>query len=175
MFLPESPKQLIREGRFQKIPWMTGVNSADGLTYAAACKSYCENRWHTKNLIDDVLCCSPVVLNNTRMMQKVNKYWPRIAPLAFSYKDTAPTPAIVSRRIRDYYFRDGINSEATENFTRALSDGNFFRCTKNCALVYAQQSPVWVYYFTHERTANILHRYGLDDLGNNCNTKHSYF
>ena len=32
-FLSQHPEELLREGKFAKIPWMTGVNSAEGLVW----------------------------------------------------------------------------------------------------------------------------------------------
>ena len=40
-FLPDHPYKLIRQGRFQKVPMLTGINKDEGLLYHAESKHFC--------------------------------------------------------------------------------------------------------------------------------------
>ncbi|CAG7730475.1 unnamed protein product [Allacma fusca] len=153
VFLHEPPMKLLREGRFRKVPWLTGVNSADGLTFPAAS-----------------------ILNSKTALKDLDTNWKRFAPLIFGYKDLAPNPISVSQKIRDFYFGSNggiIDHNVRENFSNALSDRNFFRCARNCALLYAKESPVWIYYFTYKSNSSILNSYGLRDLSDFPGVAHS--
>jgi carboxylesterase type B len=102
-FLAEHPRRLLEEGRVANpVPWIVGVNSEEGLIYAAN------------------------AIKNKTQRNMVNDNWKKIAPLVFYY-DENPDHGNISAKIRDFYFNGGnINMNTLEETVNMFSDREFF-------------------------------------------------
>ncbi|CAG7720240.1 unnamed protein product [Allacma fusca] len=146
-FLPDEPEVLLAQGQVNKVPYIIGVNSADGITFAVAS-----------------------IINNSRLITQIDKQWDVISPIILSYGN-APNPKDVSQKVRQYYFgKDKIASETpgfAVKFSQLFSDRNFFQCSQNTAKEFAKYGTAYVYYFTYDNGASFLDHFGptaADDI-----------
>ncbi|KYM82670.1 Esterase FE4 [Atta colombica] len=86
-FLPEQPIDLIRKGKFHKVPLIAGV---------------------TKNEFDGVIAYinQQHQLGNDSMVNDLNKDWYRLAPINFMYERDTPRSKNISAELRQFYFGD---------------------------------------------------------------------
>ncbi|XP_018342077.1 PREDICTED: esterase FE4-like [Trachymyrmex septentrionalis] len=86
-FLPEQPIDLIRKGKFHKVPLIAGV---------------------TKNEFDGVVAYvnQQHQLGNDSMVNDLNEDWYRLAPINFMYERDTPLSKNISTELRQFYFGD---------------------------------------------------------------------
>lgn len=80
-FLAEDPLEIIKSGRSQPVPWITGINTDDGTLRAAA------------------------IFGNPHLVKELNNEFERVVPISL-FVDHVRDPAALSRQIRKYYFGD---------------------------------------------------------------------
>ncbi|XP_012527268.2 esterase FE4 [Monomorium pharaonis] len=86
-FLPEQPYDLIRKGKFHKVPLIAGVteNEFDGVVAFV-------NEQHE--------------LGNDSLVNDLNNDWYRLAPINFMYERDTPRSRNISTELRRFYFGD---------------------------------------------------------------------
>ncbi|CAG7822764.1 unnamed protein product [Allacma fusca] len=124
-FISDYPLNLIARGSFNKVPWMSGVNSAEGLLNLAR------------------------LLSNKSLSDRLDKEWIKWAPIMLGYDPSAKN---VSEKIRNFYFgpvRRVHPVTHVNNFTNLFSDRMFFHGTHKSAVYHARYAPVYLYYNTY--------------------------
>ncbi|KAM0730969.1 Esterase FE4 [Formica fusca] len=84
-FLPEQPVDLIRKGKFHKVPLIAGVTKDEFGGVVVAIEQ--QHRLGNNSILDD--------LNND---------WYKIAPIAFIYERDTPRSRYISTELRQFYF-----------------------------------------------------------------------
>lgn len=102
----------------------------------------------------------------------MNADWHRIAPLSFTYRDTALEPDAVSNQIQAFYFGSKkIGNSTAHNLTNLYSDRLFNHGTRTTALLhgkYNEAVPIYLYIVgykgeqTHLKFLNIHENLGID-------------
>jgi carboxylesterase type B len=135
-FLVETPEQILKKGNFSKIPWLTGVNSEEGLIISSQ------------------------IMRNESLIEVGESHWGLLAPNFLYYENDEPT----SQKIRDFYF--GKNFEKTNNgidkldsYTALIGDRHFFVGVAEAIEFHAKEAPTYIYFYTYAgefSLANIL-------------------
>jgi carboxylesterase type B len=125
-FLTDHPRVLLEQGKVANpVPWITGVNSEEGLIYAAN-----------------------AIKNETRR-RLLNDNWRKISPIIF-YFDDHPNQWNISNKVRDYYLKNGkISLDSLEDTTNMFSDREFFEGTHDSAKMQSKVAPVYLYYYKY--------------------------
>ncbi|XP_011705308.1 PREDICTED: esterase FE4-like, partial [Wasmannia auropunctata] len=86
-FLPEQPSELIRKGKFHKVPLIAGI---------------------TENEFDGVIVfvIEQHGLGNDSMVNDLNNDWYRFAPINFMYERNTSRSRHISTELRQFYFGD---------------------------------------------------------------------
>ncbi|KAK9883519.1 hypothetical protein WA026_001695 [Henosepilachna vigintioctopunctata] len=121
-FLTDHPIKLIMEGKFQKLPIMSGI-TAEEFGYKS---------------ID--------MLRNPEMLQQLDEQWEKLAPIVFLYERNTEWSKAISKGLRSFYFGDkkidnstqlqlsNLYNEAQSGF--AVNRGVKLLSEKNSAAVY---------------------------------------
>ncbi|KAJ9582240.1 hypothetical protein L9F63_003369, partial [Diploptera punctata] len=133
IFLPESPLELVRQGKFYNVPYITGINSREGIIYMQEIQSipgFWDNpRHHLTLVLGDILSITP------------------------EQADEVVKMAVA------YYIGDGdMTSEYTPEIVDMFSDIAFVRGTVNAAKEHAQlsKSPLYLYLFSFDGDLGIV-------------------
>ncbi|OXA36781.1 Venom carboxylesterase-6 [Folsomia candida] len=125
VFIDESPYALMKKGQINDAPWMVGV--VEGVCLLDA--------WS--------------VLADKQLIAEMNVDWHRIAPLAYTYRDTALEPDAVSNQIRAFYFGSkAIGNETATNLTNLYSDRLFNHGMRSALLLHGKNNeavPLYLY------------------------------
>lgn len=155
VFLPDHPLVMLESGNYNRVPWLTGVNSQEGATlYSASMERVIDGIFSStinlKIYLNHLCNVCLVILNSTELTEEFNGNWNRMAPFALSYKEAVNDGNDeASTNIRNFYFANRpIDLDSRENLTNLFSDRNFFQCNRNAAILHARFSPVYLYYFT---------------------------
>lgn len=130
LFMPEPPVDMLRNGNVSDRPWITGVNSGDGLVYLIA------------------------VLRNESMRQYVNREWQRLAPQVLSYRDHENKNQVTMDIVEYYLNNQEISQETILESNDMLSDRGFFLDSHDAAVMQSEVAPTYVYYYTYEGVFN---------------------
>ncbi|XP_067007339.2 juvenile hormone esterase isoform X2 [Anabrus simplex] len=135
-FLPASPMELLEEGRYHDVPYMTGVTEKEGFVAF---------------LFND--------LNNPEMVEKLEKILARIVlaeiRLPKNYKKTDE----VVRKVRQFYLNNKpITKDTLPGYIDLHSDLIFNEGIHTTVKKMAQlaKAPVYLYKFTYEGQLNII-------------------
>ncbi|XP_035704175.1 venom carboxylesterase-6 [Folsomia candida] len=132
-FLKKTPREILHDGDYLKIPLMSGVSSSEGLLYTA------------RLMVDQYA--------KLNMDQKFASWIPR-----FLYYD--PNNETKTEIIKSFYFPnhkiDLTRSKDFVNLTNLLSDGCFFHPSHEFAKLYASNAPVYLYYNTYEGRVSVF-------------------
>lgn len=154
IFLPDHPLVMWESGNYNRVPWMTGVNSQEGATLYSSSENlyifYITNFIKGKKGFSKTCRIFSVILNSTELTDEFNQNWNRIAPYSLSYTEVSPnSDSCASNDIRRFYFgSQPVGVETRDNLTNMFSDRNFLQCNKNGAILHSRFSPVYLYYFT---------------------------
>src|SRR5689334_16738033 len=90
------------------------------------------------------------ILVDAQLVAEMNVDWHRIAPLSFTFRDTAAEPDAVSNQIRAFYFSGSkvIGNETAGNLTNLYSDRLFNHGTRTTAVLHGKQNeavPIYLY------------------------------
>ncbi|CAL8073942.1 unnamed protein product [Orchesella dallaii] len=125
-FIPDNPIDLLRNGSFAKIPWMTGVNAGEGLLNTGR------------------------ILASRKVTENIWQNWNKWIPLMLDYD---PTRYDISWKIKQYYFSQlagkPIGDSAIANFTAMYSDRVYFLDSKRAAMLHAKHAPVYLYFYSY--------------------------
>ncbi|KAJ8959087.1 hypothetical protein NQ318_022344 [Aromia moschata] len=130
-FLPENPIKLIVNGKFQKVPFITGL---------------------TKNEFDFK---AYNVLENATLTKRMNDEFEEVAPIAFIYDKGTEHSRTVSRAVRKFYFNDKpIDQSQLIPLAELYSDAIEGFPVNRAAKLMAQYSNQPVYYTTSPTWGN---------------------
>ncbi|KAG4074888.1 hypothetical protein HA402_009313 [Bradysia odoriphaga] len=124
-FLSESPHILLKEGRFNKMPMMAGVNSEEGLLTSAV-----------------------ITANQTKMDQANEKWTWWLSKIL-----NIPEDEQKAKLIRKFYFGNNKNIASKaflSNYTNLFSDRFFMVANHQHAKLYSSHAPIRLYYYTHQ-------------------------
>ncbi|XP_069678766.1 uncharacterized protein [Periplaneta americana] len=131
IFLPDSPMNLINKGKFLEVPYMTGVNSEEGIILTKVLR-------HLSRLLSSVVDVFEVTL-----------------PLFIGQK--IPRAREMAQSVQQRYFT---NDSLLLNYINVLTDLLFVNgvyCTAQ-KQTYLSDAPIYVYEFSFDGTANVLKR-----------------
>lgn len=132
-FLTEDPLTTLKNGNFPKIPWIVGVNEAEGLFGSAA------------------------IFTNKTKKDLVTKKWKTGFPSYFWYKRDDQ----LTTKIRDYYFSQSITEEEfAKNITNSLSARAFYHPLSRAVKLYAKHAETYLYYFNYTTFYSLGHIFG---------------
>ncbi|CAG7713563.1 unnamed protein product [Allacma fusca] len=125
-FLTKHPYDVIVDGEAQRVPWISGSASGEGLLYI-----------------------NPI-LENPTLVKQMNENWTEAAPTYLYYNKSQND---ITARITDFYFGDKeINfQKLIVNFTKLWSDRLYISFTRNTAMMQAKFSPVYTYFFDYKK------------------------
>ncbi|XP_065346021.1 venom carboxylesterase-6-like [Cloeon dipterum] len=128
-FLTDTPANLLKSGKFAKLPWVTGVTASEGLYPAATFVSKDHELSRLDAEFDDLV---PFLLD-------------------FNYTVSAAEKQKVLDLIRTEYFNgEKIDSKSVPQIIKMISDRLFKLDAQIAAEVHATRTPnVWFYHFTH--------------------------
>ncbi|XP_021944608.1 esterase E4 [Folsomia candida] len=122
--IPDVPEKLMNDGKYNRVAWLTGVNSHNGINLGLA-----------------------TILTTPKRLTQLDQEWSKLAPLTFHYSQTASHPSNVSASIREHYFgKKNISLETKDKLITALTDRNFIYCTAQAASLQSKFSPVYLYH-----------------------------
>lgn len=127
-FLTEHPRKLAVKGDYNKVPWIFGVNSDEGLITSA------------------------LILANTTMASVAKNDWRLFIERVLWFNSTS---GIAAEKIRQFYFGDYTSVrhpdpfETLDNYTTMISDRGFNYDAHHGALNQSKHSPVYLYYYTY--------------------------
>jgi len=133
-FLSEEPLEVLKSGRFTKVPLITGVNQDEGTLLSA------------------------VIGANQTKLRDANDKWDYYAARLLAYDTDRPD---ISDKIRKFYFgevSDIGSKDLIDNYTNVFSDRHFFYPTHKFAKLYAKHAPVRMYFYTYSA------QFSLSDL-----------
>nr|CAD7203290.1 unnamed protein product [Timema douglasi] len=128
-FIPGDPVKLLKEGRFHKVPFITGVTSAEG-----------------KLTLSGMFNCCDVV--------EIEKDFQRTVPLSLSLELGTQTCKDIADKLRKFYFGNKpVNEETLENYVDMQSDLHFnYGFYKSVKLQVEQSnSPIYAYEYDHKK------------------------
>ncbi|KAJ4435620.1 hypothetical protein ANN_18236 [Periplaneta americana] len=131
IFLPDSPMNLINKGKFLEVPYMTGVNSEEGIILTKVLR-------HLSRLLSSVVDVFEVTL-----------------PLFIGQK--IPRAREMAQSVQQRYFT---NDSLLLNYINVLTDLLFVNgvyCTAQ-KQTFLSNAPIYVYEFSFDGTANVLKR-----------------
>nr|CAD7263059.1 unnamed protein product [Timema shepardi] len=131
-FIPGDPVKLLKEGRFHKVPFITGVTSAEG-----------------KLALSDIFNCCDVV--------KIEKDFQRIVPWNLSLELGTQTCKDIAYNLRKFYFGNKpVNEETLQNYVDMQSDLHFNHGFYKSVKLQIEQSnsPIYAYEYDHKKSIN---------------------
>nr|CAD7568085.1 unnamed protein product [Timema californicum] len=131
-FIPGDPVKLLKEGRFHKVPFITGVTSAEG-----------------KLALSDIFNCCDVV--------EIEKDFQRIVPWNLSLELGTQTCKDIAYNLRKFYFGNKpVNEETLQNYVDMQSDLHFNHGFYKSVKLQIEQSnsPIYAYEYDHKKSIN---------------------
>ncbi|XP_011164602.1 esterase FE4 [Solenopsis invicta] len=128
-FLTEQPFDLIRKGKFHKVPLIAGI---------------------TENEFDGVITfvSKQHELGNDSMVNDLNNDWYRIAPINFLYERDTPRSRNISTELRQFYFGDKpIGPDNYDSLGHITTDGVIAYPMHSSVKLIAENSDQPVYFY----------------------------
>ncbi|CAG7822766.1 unnamed protein product [Allacma fusca] len=131
-FLHANPYRILKSGNFSRVPWLTGVNSEEGLVYSAR------------------------IARNKNVSTRIFSNWKNVAPILLNYDDHRRD---IAERVRNFYLQKSHNifgrpslwfRRNTKGFTDMFSDRLYFTAEHVAIQEHSKYAPVYAYYFTYE-------------------------
>ncbi|KAF4517161.1 hypothetical protein B566_EDAN006460 [Ephemera danica] len=133
-FLPEAPSSALARGAIQRLPWVTGVTSAEGL-YPVAAFIACESELE-------------------RLDQEFNFLVPHL--LHFNFTVKPGTQDKVAQLVRKEYFGDKpVNDATVPQVIKMASDRLFMMDSQRSAELQSRHSPVYFYLFDYRGATSL--------------------
>nr|XP_023018088.1 venom carboxylesterase-6-like [Leptinotarsa decemlineata] len=135
-FLTDDPAILIKQGKLQKVPFMTG---------------------QTK---DELLASAYAVVKNATLTREINNDFEKIAPIAFLYERNTTRSREVSRAIRKFYLRDmPVNESQLDNLAKLYTDAIMGLQVNRAAKLVSKYGTMPVYYYCFTFQGRYSHFY----------------
>ncbi|KAL0131201.1 hypothetical protein PUN28_002634 [Cardiocondyla obscurior] len=133
-FLPDQPINLIKQGKFHKVPLIAGVtkNEFDGVAAYVS-------KQHT--------------LGNDSFVDDLNNDWYKLAPINFLYERDTPRSRHISTELRQFYFGDKpIGPNSYDSLGHINTDGIVIYPMHRIIKLIAEMSdqPVYFYMFSYQ-------------------------
>ncbi|XP_032456548.1 uncharacterized protein LOC100116956 [Nasonia vitripennis] len=133
-FLPAQPIDLIRQGKFHKVPLITGVSKD-------------EFGGRIVPMIEQARS------GNNSMFDDLNEEWDRLAPINFLYERGTNRSKEISRKLKEHYLHGKpVGVENSEGLARLFADGVIGYSVHRLVnlLAEASEQPVYYYKFTYQ-------------------------
>ncbi|OXA51774.1 esterase E4 [Folsomia candida] len=141
-FLAEKPTEMAKRGDFTKVPWVTGVNSEEGLVFSAAMlvnktmQTVAQEDWG-------------FFLDRTIWFPSEEETAEKVRHFYFGDDDSSLVPANVSSNT-DLITKINMNPlERLDSYTNMISDRGFFYDAHHGASMQSIHSPVYLYYYSY--------------------------
>ncbi|XP_017783906.1 PREDICTED: venom carboxylesterase-6-like [Nicrophorus vespilloides] len=118
-FISEYPEDIIRDGKSNQVPWMTGVTKDEGAFRTTG-------------------------LSAKRLFDKYYKDFDRIAPFSLFYGGRVSSEKEYTKKIREYYFGKGFSETQTKNL---YTDRFFFEGAEKAINLHRKYSKAPLYYY----------------------------
>ncbi|XP_012268625.2 esterase E4 [Athalia rosae] len=139
-FLTAEPTELIRQGKAEKVPVMTGITKDE---FAGVTVFWVEM---SRN-------------GNNSHFEDVDANWEEIAPIIFQYQRGTPRSKEISRALRTFYFKDQPVSLATvQGLANLFRDSIIGFPVHRFAKLMSEVSPQPVYYYEVTYQGRYSHR-----------------
>ncbi|XP_069668717.1 esterase FE4-like isoform X2 [Periplaneta americana] len=145
-FLPAHPQELISAGKFQHVPFITGVNSQEGLI-------------HLQGLTDSAI-------------EKLDANFQRLLPIDVPVNMDTDLSQNISNKMKEFYFgKKHFNEDTKIEYSRLTTDSWFsyqtYTCVKKLSLLSTE--PVYFYKFSFDGHLGLFKRLiGLQDYEGVC-------
>jgi len=127
-FLSAHPREIIKAGKQSRVPWMTGMNSHEGLL------------------------SSPVIVRSEEMLTRFDTKFNEVMPNFIFYSTEGRQIDSDMSKIREFYFGKGerIDTAAKmENYTNLMTDWVWGVGLEDAIKLQSEFSPVYAYYYTY--------------------------
>ncbi|KAK9870530.1 hypothetical protein WA026_008094 [Henosepilachna vigintioctopunctata] len=140
-FLTDTPANLFKQGKFEDVPWIVGLNTEDGLLRAAA------------------------FVGEPHLFNELDEDFNNKTSISLLYKPFAENPDLVGKQIRKFYFKEGKKLNYENSFTGLIdmyTDGWFTKCIDDAVRIHLKVSkkPVYNYLFGHRSGASFTEIFG---------------
>ncbi|KAL6446527.1 hypothetical protein ACFW04_001222 [Cataglyphis niger] len=128
-FLPEQPVDLIRKGKFHKVPLIAGVTKDEfgGVVVAV------ENQRK---------------LGNNSILDDLNNDWYKVAPIAFLYERDTPRSRYISTELRQFYFgNQSIGPDTYDNLAHIKADSLITFPLHRAVKLLAENTDQSIYFY----------------------------
>ncbi len=125
-FMPSEPIDLLKEGSYTHVPWITGITDDEGAFKASA------------------------LMHDMKAMKELEQDFEKLGPLIFGFHDgQCEAPKIHAAQIKDYYWQGEIDFQNLQGFVNAISDSAYAHPVDTAAKLHAMKSneDVFVYHF----------------------------
>ncbi|XP_044758909.1 uncharacterized protein LOC123316758 [Coccinella septempunctata] len=141
-FLVEHPVNMVREGKFEKVPILTGLTS------------------------DEFAGRAVDIYKNADLLKQLDEHWEKNAPVVFMYERDTDHSKTISKALRSFYFGDkkfdnATLSHMTQLYADALSGFGVNRGVK----LLAEKNTQPVYYYKFNYKGRYSHYYLPDSNG----------
>nr|XP_023027102.1 esterase FE4-like [Leptinotarsa decemlineata] len=141
-FLPDHPDRLIENGRFQKVPLITGQTE-----FEFGYKAF-------------------EIIGNETLEKEMNDDFEKVAPIAFGYERNSDRSKQISRVLRKFYFDDKKIDESQLNYLSELYSDSIIGFSNNrAAKLFTRYGDKPVYYYRLSYRGRFSHFY-LPDSNN---------
>ncbi|XP_014217723.1 esterase E4-like [Copidosoma floridanum] len=133
-FLPAQPIDLIRQGKFHKVPFITGV-TRDEFEYKVI------------GMIEQAKS------GNDSMFRDLNDRWEKLAPINFYYERGGDRSKEISRKLREFYLQGKpVGADSSEGLAHLFADSGVGYPVHKLVHTVANASdqPVYYYEFTYQ-------------------------
>ncbi|KAL0280380.1 UNVERIFIED_CONTAM: hypothetical protein PYX00_001684 [Menopon gallinae] len=130
-FIEDEPRNLLRQGKVQDLPWITSFTSEDGL-YPAG------------DFVDD-----------ERLLRQLEENWDAIAPSLLFYKNRSGQREPISKTVKEHYLgKKAISGKTVQELIHMIGDRLFIAPAVESAALQAQKNsqPVYLYSYNYEGT-----------------------
>jgi len=156
-FLPGHPYDLMRSGKVNAVPWMSGYNADEGLIFFA-CKQAQVQLFFGNVATPNFIYLNPVLGKNEseliNMGENLNERLPLI--MYYDYGDKTHRDELVEK-IRKFYFGnvkpDGRN--AIDFYNKIFTDGIFAHGISEALKLHSEFQPVFPYYYNYDASMSV--------------------
>lgn len=136
-FLPEEPIDLMREGNFQHIPYITGITDDEGATRASA------------------------FFSDMSGVREFEEDFEKLAPLMFGFHDgQSEAPKVMSKKVKDFYWAEkSLDRDVASSLVDAISDSSYAHPIDTTGKLHAMKSAaqVYIYHFGYRGQHSLSH------------------
>ena len=127
-FMPSEPIDVMKQGGFQHVPWISGITDDEGAFKASA------------------------FFNDMKTVREFEEDFEKLGPLMFGLHDgQSEAPKINAQRVREYYWGADkqLDKDNMADLVNAISDSSYSHPVDTASKIHAMrsQSPVYVYHF----------------------------